>query len=159
MEDLGSIPGLGRFPGEEKGSSLQYSGLKNSMDCIVSPWGRKELDTMEWLSLTCHIILVSGVKVLVAQLCPTLCDPMDGSPPGSSIYEILQARILEWVAIPFSRGSSRFRDRTQVSCIGRYLHYHWATWGAPVIWIHDKISAVIIINMRKWYFYLKLTVF
>ena len=45
-------------------------------------------------------------KVLVAQLCPTLCDPMDCSPSGSSVHEILQARILEWVAIPFSRKSS-----------------------------------------------------
>ena len=47
------------------------------------------------------------VKVLVAQLCPTLCNPMDCSPPGSSIHGILPARILEWVAIPFSRGSFR----------------------------------------------------
>ena len=53
----------------------------------------------------------------VAQLCPTLCDPMDCSPPGSSIHGIFQARILEWVAISFSRGSSRPRDQTQVSCI------------------------------------------
>jgi len=43
---------------------------------------------------------------------------MDCSPPGSSVYGILQARILQWVAIPFSRGSSRLRDGTQVSCIG-----------------------------------------
>ena len=53
----------------------------------------------------------------VAQSCPTLCDPVDGSPPGSSVHGILQARILEWVAISFSRGSSRPRDRTQVSHI------------------------------------------
>ena len=46
------------------------------------------------------------VEVLVAQLCPTLCDPMDYSPPGSSVSGILQARILEWVAVPFSRVSS-----------------------------------------------------
>ena len=44
-------------------------------------------------------------KVLFAQLCLTLCDPMDCSPPGSSVHGILQARILEWVAITFSRGS------------------------------------------------------
>ena len=56
------------------------------------------------------------VKVLVAQPRPTLCDPMDCSPPGSSVRAILQARILEWVAILFSRGSSRARDRIQVSC-------------------------------------------
>ena len=53
----------------------------------------------------------------VAQLCPTLCDPVDYSPPGSSVHGILQARILEWVAISFSRGSSQLRDRTQVSRI------------------------------------------
>ena len=53
----------------------------------------------------------------VAKSCPTLCDPMDCSPPGSSIHGISQARILGWVAIPFSRGSSRPRDRTHVCCI------------------------------------------
>ena len=46
------------------------------------------------------------VKVLVTQLCPTLCDPRDSSPSGSSVYGILQEIILEWVAIPVSRGSS-----------------------------------------------------
>ncbi|MES6266278.1 hypothetical protein U6R57_12305, partial [Cutibacterium acnes] len=56
-------------------------------------------------------------KVKVAQSCPTLCDPMDCSPPGSSVHGILQARILEWVAISFSRGSSQPRDQTQVSHI------------------------------------------
>ena len=50
------------------------------------------------------------VKVLVAQSRPTLCNPMDYSPPGSSIHGISQTRILEWVAIPFSRGSSQPRD-------------------------------------------------
>ena len=52
----------------------------------------------------------------VAQSCPTLCDPMDHSLPGSSVHGIPQARILEWVAISSSRGSSWPRDRTQVSC-------------------------------------------
>ena len=52
------------------------------------------------------------VCVLVAQLCLTVCYPMDCSPPGSSVPEILQARILEWVAIPFSRGSSQLRDES-----------------------------------------------
>ena len=54
-------------------------------------------------------------KVSVAQLCPTLCNPMDCSPPGSSVHGILQARILEWVAMPSSRGSSQPRDGTHVS--------------------------------------------
>ena len=69
-------------------------------------------------------------KVLVAQSCLTLCNPMDCSPPGSSVHGISQARILEWVAMPFSRGSSWPRDRTHVSCIagtGRQIPYHWAT--------------------------------
>ena len=60
--------------------------------------------------------------VFVAQLCPTLCDPMDCNPPGSSVHEIFQARILEWVAISFSRGSSQPRDQTRVSCTaGRFF--------------------------------------
>ena len=62
------------------------------------------------------------VKVLVAQSCRTLYDPMDCSLPGFSVHGILQVRILEWVAIPFSRGSSPNRDRTQVSHIaGRFF--------------------------------------
>ena len=56
-------------------------------------------------------------KVLVAQSYPTLCNPMDCSPPGSSVYAIFQARIQEWAAIPFSRGSFWPRDWTWVSCI------------------------------------------
>ena len=54
------------------------------------------------------------VKVLVVQSCPTLCNLMACSLPGSSVHRILQARILEWVDIPFSRGSSRLRDWMQV---------------------------------------------
>ena len=55
--------------------------------------------------------------VLVAQSCPSLCNPMDYSSPGSSVHGLLQTRILEWVAIPFSRGSSQPRDQTQVLCM------------------------------------------
>ena len=52
---------------------------------------------------------------------------MDCSPPGSSVHGILQARILEWVAISFSRGSSRPKDWTHVSCLSRQILYNWAT--------------------------------
>ena len=55
--------------------------------------------------------------MIVDQSCPILCDPMDCSPPGSSVHRILQARILEWVAISFSRGCSQPRDQTQVSAL------------------------------------------
>ena len=54
---------------------------------------------------TCPQAIVVMV-LLAAQLCPTLCDPMDRNPLGSSVHGILQARILEWIAIPFSRGTS-----------------------------------------------------
>ena len=60
--------------------------------------------------------------VLVTQLCPTLCNPMDYSPPGASDLRISQARILEWVAIPFPRGFSLPRDQILVSRIpGRFF--------------------------------------
>ena len=59
--------------------------------------------------------------VLVAQSCPTLCNSMDCSSPGSCLHGLLQARILEWVAIPFSRGSSQPRDQTQVFCMAGRL--------------------------------------
>ena len=55
------------------------------------------------------------------------CDPMDCSPPGSSVHSIFQARILEWVAISFSRGSSQPRDQTQVSCRAGRFFTDWAT--------------------------------
>ena len=64
---------------------------------------------------------------LVAQSCPTLRDPMDCSLPGSSVHRVSQATILEWVAISFSGGSSRPRDQTRVSCIGRQILYHCDT--------------------------------
>ena len=65
-----------------------------------------------------------------------LCDPMDCSLQGSSVHGNSQARILEWVAISSSSGSSWPRDQAHVSCIsciGRWVFYHWATWEAPAI--------------------------
>ena len=79
----------------------------------------------------------------VTQSCPTLSDPMDCSLPGSSFHGIFQARVLEWVATAFSRGSSRPRDWTHISCIGRWVLYHWATREASV----QINSFQIIINL------------
>ena len=76
---------------------------------------------------------------LVTQSCLTLCNPMNCSPPGSSVCGILQARILEWVAISSSRGSSRSRDQTPVSWIAGRFFAHWA--------IGDKSQ-----NIKKWMF-------
>ena len=69
---------------------------------------------MKFTQAMCHVLGEWVVKV--AQLSPTLCDPMDCSPPDSPVLWILQARVLEWVAMPFSRGSSQPRDRVWVSC-------------------------------------------
>ena len=69
-----------------------------------------------------------------AQSCPTLCDPMDCSSPGSSVRGISQARTLEWVAISYSRGSSRPREQTLlscISCIGRQILYRKHPLGSP----------------------------
>ena len=76
-----------------------------------------------------------AMKVLVTQSCPTLCDPMDCSPP--EFYGILQAGILKWITIPFSRGSSPPRDQTQASCIaGRFF----TIWATRECYRHDQIS-------------------
>ena len=73
------------------------------------------------------------------QSCPTLCNPMDCGPPGSSVHGILQARILEWVAISSSRGSSWPKDQTHIyyiSCIGRQVLYHYCHLESPSFSIH-----------------------
>ena len=69
----------------------------------------------------------------VTQSCLILCDPMDCSPPGSSVHGLVQARVLEWAALSYSRGFSRARDRTHISCvfcIRRWILYHHTTWEA-----------------------------
>ena len=60
-------------------------------------------------------LLCLGMRAKLLQSCPTLCDPMDCSPPGSSVHGILQTRILEWVTMPASKGSSPPRDGTRIS--------------------------------------------
>ena len=89
---------------------------------------------------------------------PTLCNPMDSSPPSFSIHEILQARILEWAAIPFSRGSSWPRDGTPVSCIVGRCFTVWATregqkeeQGASQIWLLSPCGGLLL-NSFNFYF-------
>ena len=82
----------------------------------------------------------------VAQSCQTLYNPMDYSLPGSSVRAVFHARILEWVAVSHSRGFSWPRDWTCVSCIGRQILYHWATWEAPLL----PLILLVIISTRPW---------
>ena len=89
--------------------------------------------------------------VCVTQLCPTLCNPLDCSPPGSSVHEILQARILEWVAIPFSTGSSQPRHQTRVSHFAVRFFTIWATWEA---WTFRGEVAEFKYWCLKWGFHL-----
>ena len=126
VEDAGSIPGSGRPPGGGNGNPLQYSYLENPMDreaWKATVYGAAKSQT--WLSDKVDW----KVKVKVAQLYPTLCDPMD-----YTIHGILQARILEWVAFPFSRGSSQPRDQNQVSRIAGGFFTSWATREAQEYW-------------------------
>ena len=87
-------------------------------------------------------------KSEVAQSCQTLCNPMDCSLSGSSVYGIFQARVLEWIAISFSRGSSRPRNRTQVSCIAGRRLYHLSHQGSPK---RLRVNITIHVNMCSRY--------
>ena len=94
----------------------------------------KELEavyTTSWHLAPClfaiwMLLCISTSYYFITQSCLTLCDPLNWSLPGSSVLRNSQARILGWAAISFSRGSSRPRDRTHVSCIGRQVLYCWA---------------------------------
>ena len=108
--------------------SLQ-SSLKLRETCI-----KKKCKKIRWPTISFYNKGNEKVIVLVSQSCWTLCNTMDCSLSGSCAHGILQASILEWVAIPFSRGSFRHRDRTWVSCItGKFIAgrvFVWATMEA-----------------------------
>ena len=81
------------------------------------------------------------VACVLLPSCVRLCDPMDCSPPGFSIHGVSLARILEWVAISSSRGSSRPRDQTHVSCIAGEFFTHRATWETLVLLFESLFRA------------------
>ena len=91
---------LQSFPPTHKGTPDTALQLEILLGILVSDY------ILTYICVCVCLCVCVCVCVLVAQSCPTLCDPMDCSPPGSSVLGIPQARILEWVAIPFSRGSS-----------------------------------------------------
>ena len=101
--------------------SLLQGIFPTQVSCIAggffTSWATKETRTSK-IVRNCW----RKVKMKVAESCPTLCNPMD-----YTIHVILQTRILEWVAVPFSRGSSQPRDWTQVSCIAGRFFTSWAT--------------------------------
>ena len=101
---------------------------------------------MEYMSLPGYLRTKSSRRVILMvlyvcacmhakslQLCLTLCNPMDCSQPGSSVHRVLQARILGWVAMPFSRGSSWLRDWNWVSCIAGKFFTVWANREATMV--------------------------
>ena len=96
--------------------------------CLFAPSFIKCTSLHSRTSLFCP----SSVLCLVTQLCPTLCDPMDCSLPGSCVHGILQARILEWVAMPSSRGSSLPKDRTPGSNSTLSHLLHWQAGSLPL---------------------------
>ena len=105
--------------------------------------------------MSISLLYISESESEVAQSCPTLCDPMDCSLPGFSVHGILQARVLEWFTISFSRGSSQPRDRTWISHIGGRRFNLWATREAhkqsPNLQAHDTIIINLkdVLNRRK----------
>ena len=116
----------------------QALGVADGQGSLVcgSPWGHRESDTTEWLNWT-EVNMKSVLKFpcgfcLVAKSCPTLCDPMDCSPPGSSVRGTSQARILEWVAISSSRGIFQTQGSIPGLLLGRQILYHWATREYPI---------------------------
>ena len=99
---------------------------------------------------------MTNLAVLVAQSCVTLCDSMDCSLPGFPVHGILQARILEWVAIAFSRVSSRTRGRAWVSHIAGRLFTVWGTREAPVYRWRMKKRQMVCSQTPSAYFGLHL---
>ena len=89
-----------------------------------------------------------NIKVKVTQSCLTLCNPMDCSLPGSSVHRLLQTRILEWVAVPFSRGSSQARDRTHISHTADRFFTVWVTREA--LGLSKLKQALVAWKKGKW---------
>ena len=106
-----SIPGSGRSPRESNGNLLQYSFLETH----GMPWWATH--SLSYQSSAEVVVVVVVYSLSLAWL----LRPMDCSPPRSSVHGILQARILEWVAISFSRGSSQPRNWTWVSCTAGFF--------------------------------------
>ena len=114
---------------------LHYHHHYPDLDYIMSHLGYYNLpDGLHVSSLPSSCSLCTHAQVSL-----TLCHPIYWSLPGCSVHGIFEARILEWVAISSSRGSSGPRNQTCISCIGRWILYHWATWEAPLVHYSEVI--------------------
>ena len=124
--------------------------MSQEQNCDLVPWASPSRGSSSQRALEFHrtASLYQCRDCLVTQSCPTLCDPMDSSTPGSSVHGILQVRILEWVAIPFSGGSSPPSDWTHVFCIGRQILYHWVNWEAPSLSSHPLYCEAFSLPLR-----------
>ena len=102
--------------------------------------------------ISSYVIGCTGSScVLITQLCLTLCNPLDGSPPSSSVHGHFQARILEWVATPLSKGSSQPGDRTGVSRIAGAFFTFWATREVRDYgWININLSTQTFKGIYFW---------
>ena len=110
---------------------------------------------LTWLWFRSPLSLIWKNEVKISLSCVQLCNPMDCSPPGYSVHEILQARILEWVAIPFSRESSKPRDQTWVSCIaGRFITITGSDGKNPYL---GSCKCFLLGTLPLWYCSLKTT--
>ena len=122
------------FSSEKKVHLKLYPLNSSHFPPPLSPWESPFYFLFLWMWLLC-ISPISGIRQhlslcgegLVAKSCLTLYDPMGCSPPGSSLHGTFQARILEWVAIPSSRGSSQPKDWTWIFCIAGSFFTDWAT--------------------------------
>ena len=112
--------------------------------------------TQEYINMY-MCIYKHGSESEVAQSCPTLCNPMDCSPPGSSVHGIFQARVLEWVAISFSGGPSWPKNRTPVSLIAGRHFTLWATREAHLRAYLGDIVRQIPDHCRKCEYYSKMS--
>ena len=131
--------------------NFDQNPVRQALFLLIYKWGKQCLQKLRNLP-----IFVSGIlgreekkESGVAQLCPTLCDPMDCSLPGFSVHGIFQAIVLEWAAIAFSRGSSRPRDWTRVSCI---VNRHFTIWATRERRPSKKKKPIISTWMKKAFY-------